>query len=167
MTHTGISQNGIVRSDSVNSDKLQPKGYVRVKVINEDGTIASSYEFKNQIVTAGKNLLRDFLKGDTLAGIKYVALGTGTTAVADTDTQLETEVYRTTPTDIALENGVLHLYFFVPSADISGTFTELGLFANDATTTFNTGTLFSRTVPSTAISKTNTQALTIQWDITL
>ncbi len=151
----------------MNIDTLQPKGYVRVKVINEDGTVASSYEFKNQIVTAGHNLLRDFLKGNTVTGIGYVALGTGTTAVANTDTKLYAEVYRTTLTDIAVEDGILHLYFFVPSAAISGTFTELGLFANGATATLNTGTLFSRTVPSTAISKTSLQALTIQWDITL
>jgi hypothetical protein len=147
--------------------ELKPKGHVKVQVINQDGSVANDYEFDNMIVTTGNNLLRDFLKGDSLSGIKYLALGTGATAPAATDTQLETEVYRVIPTDTSLEDNILHLYFFISSAATNGTYTELGLFANDATSTFNTGTLFSRTVPAQAISKTSTQALTIQWDITV
>ncbi len=52
---------------------------------------------KNLIVNTGKNLASRLLGGDTsatYAAISYLALGTGTTAAAATDTVLQTEVFR-------------------------------------------------------------------------
>ena len=151
----------------MNTDNLNPKGYVRISVIDNNGNVIETQSFTNQIVTSGKNLMRDFLKGNILSGIKYLAVGTGNKAVADSDIMLGNEVYRETPSDVTVEDGILHLYFFIPSTEISGTFYELGLFANNATSTLNSGTLFSRTIPSSPITKTSVQALTVQWDITL
>lgn len=44
-------------------------------------------------LTAGLNLLRDAMYGDSVTFYTHIAVGTGTTAVAATDTALVTEIH--------------------------------------------------------------------------
>ena len=48
----------------------------------------------NLAVTAGRNLIRDLLHGDSLAGVTHFAVGTSNTAVAPADTALGAQVFR-------------------------------------------------------------------------
>jgi len=143
------------------------RGHVRIEVRNAKGEVVRVYEKDNLIVDAGKNLLRDFLKGDSVQGLSRLALGTGTTQASASDTALENETYRQAFSDIAVENGLLRLTTFISSSATSGDFTEFGLFGNGADDTSGSGTLFSRVVYSTPVSKSSAESLTVQWDITL
>ena len=143
------------------------RGHVKITVKNANGEVVKVIEKDNLIVNAGKNLLRDFLKGDAVSGLSRLALGTGTTTPTDNDVQLENETYRQAFSDIAVENGLLRLTTFITSTATSGDFTEFGLFGNGADDTANSGTLFSRVVYSTPVSKSTAESLTVQWDITL
>ena len=149
----------------VEKDKTKLKGHVRIEVKNSKGQVIRVYEKDNLIVDAGKNLLRDFLKGDAVSGLTRFALGTGTVDASSGDTKLGNEVYRQAFSDIAVENGLLRLTTFISSTATSGDFTELGLFGNGADDTVDSGTLFSRVVYSTPVSKSSTESLTVQWDI--
>ena len=148
-------------------DQERLKGHVKITVKNANGEVVRVFEKDNLIVDAGRNLLRDFLKGDAVSGLTRLALGTGTTDASNGDTQLENETYRQAFSDVAVENGLLRLTTFITSTATSGDFTEFGLFGNGADDTANSGTLFSRVVYSTPVSKSTAESLTVQWDITL
>lgn len=115
---------------------------------------------KNRITNIGLNLLRDFLNGDVSDGeIKYLALGTGSTAISDTSTQLEYEFFRTafistTKPDI----GILEKTAFILDIEAVGNIQELGIFAGStASTATNSGILISRVLYSR--NKTNLESI--------
>lgn len=96
--------------------------------------------------------------------INKVALGTGSTAPANADTQLQTEVYRNNPASLTYANNIGYLSGFFNAAETSGTYAEVGLFI-DGTAAANTGVLFSHALAS--ITKSAIQTLTVDWIITL
>ena len=149
------------------ADKLGYRGAVKIILKDaESGETIKVIEKTNLLVDSGANLLRDFLKGDSVSGLTHMAIGTGTTAPAGTDTQLENETYRQTFTDIAFDNRMLKLTIFVSSSAYVGDVSEMGLFGNGATDDPNTGTLFARvTVPT--FTKSSTETLTVEWTINL
>ena len=73
-------------------DSLNKQGFITVEHIR-NGEVLKKYEFKNIITNAG---IAEFAKtaGFGLSGatMHYIGLGTGTTAVAATDTTLEGEI---------------------------------------------------------------------------
>jgi len=144
-------------------DHLRLKGYLRIIV--GEGKNQRVYEYNNLIVDAGANLIRDFLKGDSVSGLTHLALGTGTTSPSTNDVGLENETYRKAFTDVAVENRLLRIAVFFTSSEYAGDISELGLFGNGATDTLGTGTMYSRTTIAT-ITKSNTEPLTVEWTLT-
>ena len=92
--------------------------------------------------------LVDTLKGSSSdLEIEYLALGTGNTPITDTDTTLDTEIFRTayTTRDDAAGTGVLKHTFIVLDSEAVATIEEIGIFGGStATATADTGTLISR-----------------------
>ena len=88
-----------------------------------------------------------------------MALGTGSTAVSDTSTQLEHEFFRTafvstTKPDI----GVLEKVAIVLDSEAVGQIEEIGIFAGStASTATNSGIMISRTLYSR--NKTNLESI--------
>jgi len=79
--------------------------------------------------------------------IKYLALGTGTTAVTDNDAALATEIFRLSAnaTISATATGQVTSDFVVADADAVATIEEIGIFAGtSATLTANVGICISR-----------------------
>jgi hypothetical protein len=78
--------------------------------------------------------------------IFYLALGTGNTAVTDTDTTLDTEIFRTpisVQTDV--DTGEILTEFIVLDSEAVGNIEEIGIFGGStATASADTGTLISR-----------------------
>ena len=146
-------------------DKTIMKGHVKIVLKDENTGKERVIEKDNLIVDSGANLLRDFLKGDSVSGLTHLAIGTGTTSPQAIDTQLENEVYRQAFTDVAVENRTLRLTTFITSSAYSGEISELGLFGNGATDTAGSGTLFSRVVVST-FTKSDSEAMTVEWTLT-
>ena len=96
--------------------------------------------------------------------INYTALGTGTTAPSNGDTQLQTETYRKVVASATSSGAVAYFTAFYTAPEVTGTFKEAGMFIN-GTGTANTGTLFSRVAVD--ITKTNLETLTIDYSITI
>jgi hypothetical protein len=116
----------------------------------------------NLITDIGLNLLRDALNGDvTTCEIKYLALGTSSAAVSDTDTQLGGEIFRTifvstTKPDI----GELQKTALILENEAVAQIEEIGIFAGvTATTAANSGIMISRVLYSR--NKTNLESLQI------
>lgn len=78
--------------------------------------------------------------------IAYLALGTGNTAITDTDTTLDTEIFRTPITDqIKTATGEIKTDFVVLDTEAIGSIEEIGIFGGStATASADTGTLISR-----------------------
>lgn len=131
----------------------------------ETGKVLHEQRSKNLVVTAGRNVLRDLLRG-SLASVSagtagYFAIGTGTTAVAASDTTLGTEVARAAVTSTTVTDGAIVIKYFLPSGTANGSsLTEAGLF-----TASSGGTMIARTVHD-AIAKTSSITITYSWTIT-
>lgn len=119
-------------------------------------------EIPNTIVTAGKNELAALITGagDVFA---YMAVGTGTTAVAAGDTTLETELDRnaTTVSGGTATNNTIEYETVWNAGDGTGAITEAGIF-NAA----SSGDMLARTTFS-AVNKTSSDILTITWTVTI
>jgi len=120
----------------------------------------------NLAVLSGRNLLRDFLYGDAVSGLGRFALGTDGTAPTANDTALGTEVFRDQFTKVTKESGKLTAQYYLSSTSANGnTLQEAGAFANGATDTPGSGTLYAR-VTFTPIAKTSSIAVTFTWELT-
>lgn len=120
----------------------------------------------NLITDAGLNMIRDMLSGSiTDAKIKYIALGNGTAAPANTDTQLETEKFRkavTSQNNDPITAGKLYTELYIADTE-ANTFKceEIGWFAGTgATATANSGICIARILYSR--QKASTESWTIR-----
>lgn len=96
--------------------------------------------------------------------INKAVLGTGTTAPATSDTQLQTEVYRNNPASKSNLLNVASITAYFNATETSGTYREAGLVV-DGTGAINTGLLVSHVAIN--ITKTTSQTLTLDWTLTI
>lgn len=136
---------------------------VRIDVLDaQTGKVLYTEEYHNLVVKAGRNMVRDFLNGLAPAALSHFAIGTGTTAVNQNDTALQTEVFRDTITKRTPTDGKLQVKYFLASTAANGSsLAEAGIL-NAA----SGGTLFAR-VTHTAIAKTSSVAVVYTWDINI
>jgi hypothetical protein len=132
--------------------------YGDFEIITED----ERFIIKNRITNAGLNLLRNALNGEvTSCEIKYLALGTGSNAINDSDTQLQNEIFRaqfisTTKPDI----GQLEKTILILDNEAVAPIEEIGIFAGvTASSTTNSGIMISRVLYSK--NKTNLESIQI------
>lgn len=119
----------------------------------------------NLAVMSGRNLLRDFLYGDSVFGMTHFAIGTGTVLASATDIKLGTEVFRDIFTQMVKLDGTLNIKYYLSSSTANGyTLTEAGIFGNGASGEQDSGTLYARVV-HTPIVKTQSIAVTYSWDL--
>jgi hypothetical protein len=144
------------------TDSMLVRGYVTVDVVHEDGsteTVAQS----NVVTNVGRNKFASLLAQDISVFPSHIAIGTGTTAAAVTDTALVTEVDRNALISDSAATGVITYKAFFSKAEANGnTIAEVGLF--DAA---SSGNMFCRSVLSSTIAKTSTVSLSVTWTITL
>jgi hypothetical protein len=120
------------------------------------------FMINNRITNAGLNLLRDALNGEvTSCEIKYLALGTSSATVSDTDTQLGGEIFRTTfITTTKPDIGQLEKTALILDNEAVAPIEEIGIFAGlTATTVSNSGIMISRVLYSR--NKTNLENIQI------
>jgi hypothetical protein len=122
---------------------------------------------KNLIVQAGLNFLASLLINETTNSIPFhLALGTGTTAPAATDTKLVNETLRKEVSAKTRSANMVRLRTFFLSGEANSTHYEFGIFLA-GTATKDSGTLLNRITPTGGISKTSQQVLTVEVRITL
>lgn len=125
------------------------------------GKLKQSYKIHNVVCDRGKNVIAARLNGETTYTgiINYMAVGTGAASPASTDTQLVTELARTTVSSNSRVNNVSTITFFFNSASANGTLTEAGAYI-DGTASANSGQFFDH-VSLPSIVKTSADTLTI------
>lgn len=72
-------------------DNIKAKGWYECKIIRKDGTV-EEFTVDNLVMTVGKALITSRLGTSSAAAATYLALGSGTTAVAASQTALTTEI---------------------------------------------------------------------------
>lgn len=104
--------------------------------------ILDQWEVCNDIVTTGKEYMARISSGNSANLFRYIAIGTGDTAVAAGDTGLETEVNRALATNTyEASNKHKLVYEFTFDSNDSYAITEIGVF--DAA---STGHMLNRSV---------------------
>jgi hypothetical protein len=68
------------------------KGYAHLVLKGPDGKIKTERFIKNLIVDDGEEMLADLIGGTGTDYVKYIAVGTNSTAPAETDVELNTEL---------------------------------------------------------------------------
>lgn len=145
------------------------RGEYFIQVIGPDGTIKEEVHVKNVITDAYLTVVADNSTNsspDDSPLFNYIAVGTGTTAPAITDTQMETETARKLQTSRTNDGKIASVATTFNAGDISpSTLREVGLFCgNAATTTVDTGVLVSRAAINLTV--TALDAVFIDWRIT-
>ena len=119
-----------------------------IRVIDsETRKIKEETVVKNRLMNAALDEMIKVLQGQsTDMEIKYLALGTGNTAITDTDTTLDTEIFRTADQSLTkTDTGELTSLFIVLDSEAVAAIEEIGVFGGTtATATADTGTLISR-----------------------
>ena len=124
--------------------------------------LAHVQEAHNLAVTAGRNLIRDFLNGDAVTGLTHFALGTDGTAVTAADTALGAEVFRDVFTQTTKDAAKLTVKYYLDSSSANGNTLREAALLNAA----SGGTMYARVALPDAIVKTTSLAYTFTWDLT-
>lgn len=118
-------------------------------------------EVDNLVVTTGKAYVASRMKDATATAMSHMAIGTGSTAAAASDTALGTEAARTTLTSQTVTaNQIVYVDSFGAGVG-TGAITEAGLFNASSG-----GTMLCRTVFS-VVNKGADDSMTITWTVTV
>ena len=146
----------------MSNDTLKAKGRVNIVLKDKDGNVKETREVDNLIVTTGLNYIASRMKDATATAMTHMGLGSGTTAAAAGDTDLESilgsreALDSTTVTD----NTVQYIASF-EAGDATGAVTEMALF--NASTG---GTMLARVVFA-VVNKQADDTMTVTHTITI
>lgn len=122
----------------------------------------------NIVPSVLRNSLATLISGTTVTPTfkaNYFALGSASSAPANSDTQLGTETYRALFTNRSSYTNIAYLDIFLSTAIVGGqSYNEAGIFV-DGTGSANTGYLLSRV--STNLTLGSSQTLTVNCSITI
>ena len=144
------------------NDGLKLRGDLGLVLRDKDGNIKEERTEKNLVVSAGLNFICDRMEGVSEAVMSHMAVGSGTTAAAAGDTDLESILGSREALDSTTvnTNTITYVSSF-EAGEGTGAITEAGIF--NASTA---GTMLCRTVFS-VINKAADDTLQITWTITL
>lgn len=147
------------------NEKLSMRGDVSLVLRGPDGQIKDQREIKNLVVNTGLAFAISRMVGTAKAVMSHMALGSGTTAAAAGNTDLESmlgsrEDLDSTTIAGANNEQVVYVSSFEPG-DATGAVTEAGIF-NAA----SGGDMLCRTVFA-VVNKAANDSLTVTWTITL
>lgn len=124
---------------------IKPDGKWFITLYGPDGSVKAYREGHNVITQDGKSFLAGFLMSAAAAAstftMQYVALGSDSTAEADTQTALGTELARVAATISQVTGGIYRATASFGAGVGTGNIYEYGLFS---TATTAAGTMFSR-----------------------
>jgi hypothetical protein len=146
----------------MNIENLKVKGRLNIVLKDKQGEVKDTREVDNLVVTTGLNFIASRMEGVTDSVMSHMAIGSGTTAAAAGDTDLESILGSREALDSTTNtnNTVVYVSSF-EAGDGTGAVTEAGIF--NASTA---GTMLCRTVFS-VVNKGADDTMTITWTITL
>ena len=119
------------------------------------------HEVDNLVVTAGKNFVASRMKDTTKAAMTHMAVGTGTTAAAASQTALVTEADRNALTSTTVTANAIAYVCTWAAGDATAALTEAGIFNASSG-----GDMLCRTVFS-VVNKASADSMTITWTVTV
>ena len=143
-------------------DGLKLKGDVYITVKDKDGNVKEKRHEKNLVVSAGLNFICDRMEGTSEAVMSHMGLGSGTTAVAAGNTDLESILGSREALDSTTvsSNTITYVSSF-EAGDATGAVTEAAIFNASSS-----GTMLCRVVFA-AINKAAADTMSVTWVITL
>jgi hypothetical protein len=118
-------------------------------------------EVDNLVVTAGKGFVASRMKDATTTAMTHMAIGTGSTAAAVSNTALGSQSARTTLTSTTVSGADVTYVDTFPAGTGTGAITEAGLFNASSS-----GTMLCRTVFD-VVNKGASDSMTITWTVTV
>ena len=138
------------------NDGLNLKGKLAIAL---NGEVVQ--EVNNIVVTAGKGYVASRMKDATATAMSHMAIGSGTTNPAASDTALETELGRVALTSTAVSSNVVTYTATFAAGTGTGAVTEAGILNASSS-----GTLLCRTEFS-VVNKGSSDSMTITWTVTV
>ena len=142
-------------------DGLKAKGTLDIIVRGPDGNIKDEKKVENLIVDTGLDYIASRMNGTSESVMSHMAVGTGSTAAAASDTTLGTELDRNALTSTTVTSNAIAYVCSWSAGDGTGSLTEAGLFNASSA-----GTMLCRTVFGT-VTKAADDSMTITWTITV
>lgn len=143
------------------NENLKASGSLRVVVTGEDGQVKEEHDFKNLVVTVGKNFVASRMVGTTSAVMSNMAIGSSSTAAAVGDTALGAELGRVALASGSATNAVVTYTATFPAGTGTGAVVEAGILNASSA-----GTLLCRTVFS-VVNKGANDAMSVTWTVTI
>lgn len=151
------------------SSDITLKGHFKATLRDDlTGHVLQVIEKDNIVVNVCKYGFAKLLNGETgfTGKFNYLAVGTGANTPSVSDTQLQTELARTTivgGTNSRVNNVVSAEFYFAPT-EANGAIKEVGVFI-DGNAAANSGVLLDRTLLD--ITKTATNSLTLTFTVSV
>lgn len=143
------------------TENLKASGSLRVVVTGADGKVKEEHEFKNLVVTVGKNFVASRMVGTASNVMSHMAIGSNNTPAAAGDTALGTELGRVALASASATTNVVTYTATFPAGTGTGAVVEAGIFnASPA------GTMLCRTVFA-VVNKGIDDAMSITWTVTI
>jgi hypothetical protein len=147
------------------NDKLKMTGDVSLVLRGADGQVKETREIKNLVVNAGLAYVISRMVGTAKAVMSHMALGSGTTAAASGNTDMESilgsrEALDSTTISGSNNEKVVYVASF-EAGDATGAVTEAGIFNASSS-----GDMLCRTVFA-VVNKGANDSLQVTWTITL
>lgn len=145
-------------------EKIKVTGDVVVEVRGPDGQVKDRREIKNLVVTAGKTFIASSMLKTTSnspAAMTHMAIGASSTAAANGDTALGSELGRVALASSSASGAVVTYTASFPAGTGTGAVVEAGIL-NAA----SGGTMLCRTVFA-VVNKGANDAMSITWAITV
>ncbi len=143
------------------TENLKASGSLRVVVTGADGKVKEEREFKNLVVTVGKNFVASRMVGTSAAVMSHMAIGSSSTPAAAGDTALGSELGRVALAGASAATNVVTYTATFPAGTGTGAVVEAGIF-NAAVA----GTMLCRTVFA-VVNKGVDDAMSITWTVTI
>lgn len=121
-------------------------------------------DIHNAVEDVGFGLLVDFLGGQSVTGLSYVALGQSNTPPTGVETQLPDEQIRIALSSSSISTNQLTVTGFFDTTQANALIGSAALFGNGATSTPNSGTIYSYVVYN-QFTKNDLESLTAQWTL--
>ena len=138
------------------NDQLKMKGKLQIRLNDE-----VVQEVDNIVVTAGKGYVASRMKDATATAMSHMAIGSGSTAAAASDTALGNQLGRVDLTSTTVSAAVVTYVASFPAGTGTGAVTEAGIL-NAA----SGGTMLCRTVFS-VVNKGASDSMTVTWTVTV
>lgn len=142
-------------------EELKASGALRVVLTGPNGEIKEEHEFKNLVVTTGKNFVASRMVGATANVMSHMGIGSDGTAPAAGNSALGAELGRVALSSSNASANVVTYTATFPAGTGTGAVVEAGVFNASSA-----GTMLCRTTFA-VVNKGADDAMSVTWTVTI